>query len=109
MCDYKERSDSSCKIRFFDFLKVHLTLYISLYLNQASFKNLCKGRENRNVLSSEFFMVKYGKRGNQGGSKGANRTGKTNPNARSSGEDVTKESHRTGTQKYGGHKSGPRR
>lgn len=50
-------------------------------------------------------MVKYGKRGNQGGSKGANRTGKTNPNARSSGEDV----HRTGTQKYGGHKSGPRR
>ena len=54
-------------------------------------------------------MVKYGKRGNQGGSKGANRTGKTNPNARSSGEDVTKESHRTGTQKYGGHKSGPRR
>ena len=54
-------------------------------------------------------MVKYGKRGNQGGSKGANRTGKTNPNARSSGEDVTKESHRTGTQKYGGHKSRPRR
>ena len=47
-------------------------------------------------------MVKYGKRGNQGGSK-------TDPNARSSGEDVTKESHRTGTQKYGGHKSGPRR
>lgn len=84
-------------------------VYISLYLNQASFKNLCKGRENRNVLSSEFFMVKYGKRGNQGGSKGANRTGKTNPNACSSGEDVTKESHRTGTQKYGGHKSGPRR
>ena len=34
---------------------------------------------------------------------------KQNPNARSSGEDVTKESHRTGTQKYGGHKSGPRR
>lgn len=83
--------------------------FILVYFPSASFKNLCKGRENRNVLSSEFFMVKYGKRGNQGGSKGANRTGKTNPNARSSGEDVTKESHRTGTQKYGGHKSGPRR
>lgn len=54
-------------------------------------------------------MAKYGKKGNQGGSKGSNRTGKSNPNSRSHGEDVSKESHRTGTQKYGGHKSGPRR
>jgi hypothetical protein len=55
------------------------------------------------------FMTKYGKKGNQGGSKDSNRTGKSNPNSRAHGEDVSKESHRTGTQKYGGHKSGPRR
>jgi len=54
-------------------------------------------------------MAKYGKRGNEGKPKGYNRSGKSNPNARSNGEDVTKDSHRTGTQKYGGHKSGPRK
>lgn len=54
-------------------------------------------------------MAKYGKKGNQGGTKGSNRTGKTNPTHRSGGEDVGRDSHRTGTQKYGGNKSGPRK
>ena len=51
-------------------------------------------------------MAKYEKKGKEGGKKGANRTGKSNPDHRNNGEDFSKESHRTGTQRYGGHKSG---
>ena len=46
------------------------------------------------------------KKGKEGGKKGANRTGKSNPDHRNNGTDVTSDSHRRSTQKNGGKKTG---
>lgn len=47
-----------------------------------------------------------GKKGKEGGKKGANRTGKSNRDHRDNGTDVTSDSHRRSTQKNGGKKTG---
>ena len=57
-------------------------------------------------LSDDLLMAKYGKKGKEGGKKGANRTGKSNPDHRDNGTDVTSDSHRRSTQKNGGKKTG---
>lgn len=93
---------------FKDFVKKKLDIFFNFVIFfLVSFKILCKGRENRGIpLSDDLLMAKYGKKGKEGGKKGANRTGKSNPDHRDNGTDVTSDSHRRSTQKNGGKKTG---
>lgn len=92
-------------------MKICLTfhIYISLYSSQASFKNLCKGIENRNILSSEFFMGKFNKRSGESnfGGKNKNRTGGQGYSGPGHGQNHTKDNnHRMRTQKNQGRRQG---